>query len=96
MTDWELFGAEAAGHQLTSLRIHVVNTELLFLLLDALTGATGRAIVSGLLRGGHPAPTRLRPAHSNLAAAFILLGRYDDARTEVREAPAAGFEPPPR
>jgi tetratricopeptide (TPR) repeat protein len=49
MVDSQLFGSKAGYHHLVSVLIHVVNTLLLFLLLQRLTGAVWRsAFVAGL------------------------------------------------
>ena len=49
MVDSQLFGPKAGYHHLVSVLIHVVNTLLLFLLLQRLTGAVWRsAFVAGL------------------------------------------------
>jgi tetratricopeptide (TPR) repeat protein len=46
--DIQLFGVKPAGHHLTSVALHVVNTVLVFLMLRRMTGAPGRsAIVAG-------------------------------------------------
>jgi Tfp pilus assembly protein PilF len=54
MLDWQLFGAWAAGHHATSLVLHVVNTLLLFVLLDGMTGAPWRSALVAALFGLHP------------------------------------------
>ena len=43
--DWQLFGLNPAGHHLTSILLHAVNTLLVFVGLRALTGATGRSFL---------------------------------------------------
>ena len=49
MLDCQLFGLEPAGHHLTNLLLHVLNTLLLFALLHRMTGAQRRsALVAGL------------------------------------------------
>ncbi|MBN2018659.1 MAG: hypothetical protein JW749_00360, partial [Sedimentisphaerales bacterium] len=49
MLDWELFGANPAGHHLTGLFFHIANTLLLFIVLKQMTQATWRsAFVAGL------------------------------------------------
>jgi tetratricopeptide (TPR) repeat protein len=52
--DCTLFGSAAAGHHLTSLLLHVVNTILLYLWLSALTGLPGRSAFVALAFGIHP------------------------------------------
>ncbi len=49
MLDVQLFGLDPAGHHATAVALHVVNTLLLFGLLQSMTGARGRsAFVAGL------------------------------------------------
>src|SRR5579872_4512273 len=50
----QLFGLNPAGHHLTSVLIHALNTSLLFLALTALTGATWRSFFVAALFGLHP------------------------------------------
>ncbi len=52
--DWSLYGASAGGHHATSLLLHLLNTWLLFLVLDAATGRTGRSAVVAALFAVHP------------------------------------------
>jgi len=52
--DCQLFGANAAGHHLTSLLLHAVNTLLVFVILRAVTGATWRSFFVAALFGLHP------------------------------------------
>jgi len=52
--DVELFGLGPAGHHLTSLLIHVLNTLLLFLLLWHATGARWRSFLVAALFALHP------------------------------------------
>ena len=52
--DCQLFAANAAGHHLTSLLLHAVNTLLVFLVLRALTGASWRSFFVAALFGVHP------------------------------------------
>jgi tetratricopeptide (TPR) repeat protein len=54
MLDWELFGSWAAGHHATSLVLHVVNTLLLFWMLDGMAGAPWRSALVAALFGLHP------------------------------------------
>src|SRR5215813_4827013 len=47
--DYQLYGLNAGGHHLTSLLIHMLNTVLLYFLLNKLTGAMWKsALVAGL------------------------------------------------
>jgi len=52
--DYQLFGLIPAGHHLTSVLLHVLNTMLLFLLLWRVTGATGRSLFVAALFALHP------------------------------------------
>jgi protein O-mannosyl-transferase len=52
--DWQLFGAGAAGHHLSSLFFHTANALLLFFLLAAGTGRVGRSAVVAALFACHP------------------------------------------
>jgi protein O-mannosyl-transferase len=54
MLDWQLFGKEAGGHHWTSVIIHILNTVLLFLLLNKLTGAIWRSALVAALFAVHP------------------------------------------
>jgi tetratricopeptide (TPR) repeat protein len=54
MLDVELFGMNAGGHHAVSVLLHIVNTILLFLLLNRLTGSAGRSAVVAALFGVHP------------------------------------------
>jgi tetratricopeptide (TPR) repeat protein len=54
MLDCELFGLRPAGHHLTSIVLHTVNSLLLFGLLRAATGATWRSAIVALLFAVHP------------------------------------------
>ena len=50
MTDYELYGPNAAGYHGTSLFLHILNAIFLFLLLRRMTGKDGRSAVFA----GHP------------------------------------------
>jgi tetratricopeptide (TPR) repeat protein len=54
MLDCQWFGLRPAGHHLTNLALHAVNTVLLFGLLRTLTGRDGRSAVVAALFGLHP------------------------------------------
>jgi len=54
MADVALFGLHAGAHHHTSLILHIVNTLLLFLFLDAATGRLWRAGLVALLFALHP------------------------------------------
>lgn len=54
MLDWQLFGANAAGHRLVSVLWHAANAVLVFLVLRRLTGAWWTAFFSAGLFSWHP------------------------------------------
>ncbi len=54
MTDVQLFGMKPAGHHLTSLLLHAANAVLLFLILNAMTGAFWRSAIVAALFALHP------------------------------------------
>jgi tetratricopeptide (TPR) repeat protein len=52
--DWTLFGEDPAGHHLTSVGFHMVNTVLVFLVFRKMTGALWRSAMLAALFGLHP------------------------------------------
>jgi protein O-mannosyl-transferase len=54
MLDVQLFGLNAGGHHFTNLLLHTASTLLLFLLLEAMTGAVWRAAMVAALFALHP------------------------------------------
>jgi tetratricopeptide (TPR) repeat protein len=54
MIDFQLYGLNPWGHHLTSLLFHVANSVVLFLLLNSMTGATGRSAFVAALFALHP------------------------------------------
>lgn len=52
--DWQLFGDKAGGHHWTNLILHILNAVLLFLLLNAMTGAIWRSALVAVLFAVHP------------------------------------------
>jgi protein O-mannosyl-transferase len=54
MADVQLFGLNPGRHHLTSLALHLLNTLLLFLLLQRLTGAVWRCALVAALFAWHP------------------------------------------
>ena len=54
MTDYELYGLNAAGYHGTSLFLHILNVIFLFLLLRRMTGKDGRSAVVAALFAVHP------------------------------------------
>lgn len=54
MLDWQLYGANPAGHHFTNLAIHAINSVLLFVLLQQMTRATWRSAFVAALFAWHP------------------------------------------
>lgn len=54
MADWQLYGAHAAGHHLTSLLLHALNAVLLFVVVRRLAGGFWTAAVCAALFAWHP------------------------------------------
>jgi protein O-mannosyl-transferase len=54
MADIQFYGLKPAGHHLTSLLLHAANSALLFLILNAMTGALWRSAVVAALFALHP------------------------------------------
>jgi Tfp pilus assembly protein PilF len=54
MIDCRLYGPKPFGHHLTSVVIHALNTMLLFLALQRMTGAIGRSLAVAVFFGVHP------------------------------------------
>ena len=54
MLDCELFGLDPGGHHLTNLLLHSVNTALLFLVLNSMTGAPWKSAFVAALFALHP------------------------------------------
>jgi tetratricopeptide (TPR) repeat protein len=52
--DWELFGANPAGHHLENVLLHAINAILLFTLLSGITGAVWRSAFVAALFAVHP------------------------------------------
>jgi len=52
--DWELFGENPRGHHLENVLLHAVNTLLLFLLLNRITGFVWRSAFAAALFAVHP------------------------------------------
>jgi len=52
--DWQIFGADAAGHHFTSVFLHGLNAALLFLLLAFATRKLGRSLLVAALFALHP------------------------------------------
>lgn len=54
MLDWQLFGFHAGGHHWSSVVIHLCNTLLLFVILQKMTGESGRSAFVAALFALHP------------------------------------------
>lgn len=54
MLDWQMYGANPAGHHLTNVLLHTANTLLLFLLLGRMTGSVWRSAFVAALFALHP------------------------------------------
>ncbi|HEV8628878.1 MAG TPA: tetratricopeptide repeat protein [Thermoanaerobaculia bacterium] len=76
MLDWQLYGANAAGHHLSSVLLHAGTVALVFLLFQRTTGCHGRAAVAAALWGVHP--LRVEPvvwiaARKDMTSGFFAL-----------------------
>jgi protein O-mannosyl-transferase len=82
--DYSLYGLVPAGHHLTSLLLHAVNTALLFLWLSAATGFLGRSAFVALVFGLHPLHVEsvawVAERKDVLSAFFMLLALIAYAR----------------
>jgi tetratricopeptide (TPR) repeat protein len=54
MADCQFFGQKSWGHHLTNVLLHALNTGLLFLVLQGMTGALWRSVFVACLFGLHP------------------------------------------
>jgi hypothetical protein len=54
MLDVEIFGMNPAGHHLSSVALHLLNTVLLFIVLERMTGALWRSALVAALFALHP------------------------------------------
>jgi hypothetical protein len=54
MLDFTCFGAQPAGHHVTSVALHALNAVLLFVLLRRATGREGRSLLVAALFAVHP------------------------------------------
>ena len=54
MIDVELFGLNPAGHHLTNLLLHLLNTFLFFIILDGITGDRWKSAMAAVLFAIHP------------------------------------------
>jgi Flp pilus assembly protein TadD len=92
MLDWELYGAEARGHHLTSLALHAGSVVLLFLLWQRATGRAWRAAAVAALWAVHP--LRVEPVVWVAARKDMLSGLFGLAAlllyVEWSRRPSAG------
>jgi len=54
MIDFQFYGPNPFGHHLTNVVLHALNTMLLFLVLQRMTGAIGRSLAVAVFFGVHP------------------------------------------
>ncbi len=94
MLDCQLFGLKAAGHHLTSLFLHTLNTLLLFVLLRRMTGRRGASAMVAALFALHPLQVDtvawIAERKNVLSAFFFLLTlwtyvRYAERRMQNAE-----------
>src|ERR1035437_1226901 len=102
MLDCQLYGLEPAGHHLTSLLFHALNTMLLYILLRRLTGAVWRSAFVAALFALHPLHVEsvawVSERKDVLSACFFMLTLWAYARyVEVQslKSTAKSREPPP-
>ena len=92
MLDCHIYGANPAGHHLTSLLLHAANAVLLFLALRRLTGSTWRSAIVAALFAWHPLHVEsvawIAERKDVLCALFWLLTLFAYARYAAR--PDAG------
>lgn len=74
MADWQLFGANASGHHLTSVLLQAANVVLVFLFWQRATGRSWRAAVAAALWGLHP--LRVQPVVWVAARKDVLSGLF--------------------
>jgi tetratricopeptide (TPR) repeat protein len=95
MLDGQLFGLKPWGHHLTNLLLHAVNTGLVFLVLQAMTGAVWRSLFVAVMFGLHPVHVEsvawVSERKGVLCATFSLLSLWCYHRYARREP-----EPPGR
>jgi tetratricopeptide (TPR) repeat protein len=84
MLDCQLYGLEPAGHHLTSLLFHALNTMLLYILLRRLTGAVWRSAFVAALFALHPLHVEsvawVSERKDVLSACFFMLTLWAYAR----------------
>jgi protein O-mannosyl-transferase len=93
MIDCQIYGLRPAGHHLTNLLLHIVNTLLLFGVLRRMTGAVWRSAIVAALFAWHPLHVEsvawISERKDVLSAFFLLLSLAAYVRyVEERRAPA--------
>ena len=95
MLDGQLFGLKPWGHHLTNLLLHAVNTALVFLVLQAMTGSVWRSFFVAAMFGLHPVHVEsvawVSERKGVLCTTFSLLSLWCYSRYARREP-----EPPGR
>lgn len=74
MADWQLFGADARGHHLTSVLLHAANVVLVLLFWQRGTGRTWRSAAVAALWGLHP--LRVQPVVWVATRKDVLAGLF--------------------
>ena len=98
MLDCQLYGVKPAGHHLTSLLLHTLNTLLVFVVLRRMTGRRGPSAVVAALFALHPLQVDsvawIAERKNVLSACFFLLTLWAYARyAEGRRLKAEGRRP---
>ena len=100
--DCQWYGLNPAGHHLTSLGLHVLNTGLLFFVLLRLTGAVGRSGFVAALFALHPLRVEsvawVAERKDVLSASFFFLtawaySKYVESKVQNPQSKVAGEEP---
>lgn len=103
MVDCQLYGLNPAGHHLTNLLFHVVNTLLIFLLLQRMTGSVWRCASVAALFAWHPLHVEsvawASERKDDLSTFLFLLAlwayvRYVEKSVGKRQEPGAGSPTP--
>ena len=95
MLDWQLYGASASGHHVTSMLWHALNAVLVFLLFRRLTGGVWRSAFVAALFAWHPLRVEsvvwITERKDVMSGCFFLLtllayARYVAVRSEGKPA----------
>ena len=96
MLDCQLYGLEPAGHHLTSLLFHALNTMLLYILLRRLTGAVWRSAFVAALFALHPLHVEsvawVSERKDVLSACFFFLTLWAYARYVEVQGPKSNVQ----